>query len=85
MNYQNIKQERKKKNKPTLKLNRFISVMIFRSEKHAAEKIWIAAFLCNPFFSGALNPLFCALLPPNVKAPKGKFLYDEEVYDWQAR
>ncbi|GFN81588.1 carbonyl reductase [NADPH] 1 [Plakobranchus ocellatus] len=47
---------------------------------------WVATDMTNHYGvsvdKGALNPLFCALLPPNVDGPKGKFLYDEEEYDW---
>lgn len=49
---------------------------------------WVATDMSNHYGvsidKGALNPLFCALLPPNVKSPKGKFLYDEKEYDWWA-
>ncbi|GFR60407.1 carbonyl reductase [NADPH] 1 [Elysia marginata] len=49
---------------------------------------WVATDMTDQYGvsidRGALNPLFCALLPPNVKAPKGKFLYDEKEYDWCA-
>ncbi|CAG5126715.1 unnamed protein product [Candidula unifasciata] len=31
---------------------------------------------------GAKTPLYCALLPPNVKTPRGKFLINNKIYDW---
>lgn len=47
---------------------------------------WVATDMTNQYGvsidQGALNPLFCALLPPNVDSPKGKFLYDEKEHDW---
>ncbi|GFN81591.1 carbonyl reductase [NADPH] 1 [Plakobranchus ocellatus] len=49
---------------------------------------WVATDMTGqygvPIDKGALNPLYCALLPPNVKKPKGKFLYDKKEYDWWA-
>ncbi|BFZ15156.1 hypothetical protein BsWGS_18195 [Bradybaena similaris] len=31
---------------------------------------------------GAKTPLYCALLPPNIKSPRGKFLIDNKIYNW---
>jgi len=32
---------------------------------------------------GAVTPVLCALLPPNVSSPRGKFLREEKVADWK--
>jgi len=32
---------------------------------------------------GAVTPTFCALLPPNIDSPRGKFLREEKVADWK--
>lgn len=32
---------------------------------------------------GAVTPTLCALLPPNVASPRGKFLREEKVADWK--
>jgi len=32
---------------------------------------------------GAETPVFCALLPPNVSSPRGKFLREKKVADWK--
>ena len=36
------------------------------------------------FFSkGAETPIYLALLPPNTSEPKGKFIGDKQVFDWE--
>lgn len=32
---------------------------------------------------GAITPTHCALLPPNISSPRGKFLREEKVADWK--
>jgi len=32
---------------------------------------------------GAVTPTHCALLPPNISSPRGKFLREEKVADWK--
>jgi len=32
---------------------------------------------------GAATPVYCALLPPNISSPRGKFLREEKVADWK--
>ncbi|KAH9513993.1 Carbonyl reductase [NADPH] 3 [Bulinus truncatus] len=32
---------------------------------------------------GAVTPVYCALLPPNVESPRGKFIREKKIADWK--
>uniref|UniRef100_A0A2C9JV33 Uncharacterized protein n=2 Tax=Biomphalaria glabrata TaxID=6526 RepID=A0A2C9JV33_BIOGL len=35
-----------------------------------------------PIDLGAMTPLYCCLLPPDVESPRGKFIMNKRTYDW---